>query len=243
MHCKDHVEVYKLCLAAFAQTVPLLTEWICMFPRVAMRVTSGFTTTAAVLLAAGQTTAVDVGNSKHCTYPSLYNATLAQLTYGLESGCFTSVDLVKAYLARIDEVNDKLHAVIVTNPDALSIAAQLDAERANGHRRGQLHGIPMMVKDNIATLDKMDTTAGSYALVGARVPRDSTMVAKLRASGAVILGKSNLSQFANFRSINSTEGWSSVAGQTYGPSYPNHDPYVRCHPCQGRHRAVHFDID
>ncbi|KAH8901079.1 amidase signature enzyme [Thozetella sp. PMI_491] len=152
-------------------------------------------------------------------------ATLKDLTGGLESGCFTSVDLVKAYLARIDEVNDRLHAVIVTNPDAVDIATALDADRASGHIRGPLHGIPILVKDNIATFDKMDNTAGSYALVGAKVPRDSPTVAKLRAGGAVLLGKTNLSQWAAYRASNSTWGWSSVGGQTYGPYYTNQDPY------------------
>ncbi|KAL1855192.1 hypothetical protein VTK73DRAFT_8628 [Phialemonium thermophilum] len=164
-------------------------------------------------------------NGTTCTYPKLYDAKLEDLTGGLESGCFTSVDLVKTYLARIDEVNDQLHAVLEVNPDALDIAAQLDAERAAGHTRGPLHGIPILVKDNIATCDKMNNTAGSYALLGAKVPRDSPTVAKLRAAGAVILGKTNLSQWAQYRSNNGTSGWSSVGGQVYGPYYPHEDPY------------------
>jgi amidase len=97
-------------------------------------------------------------------------------------------------------------------------------ERANGSIRGPLHGIPIIIKNNIATMDKMNNTAGSYSLLGATVPRDSTMAAKLRAAGVVILGKSNLSQWANFRSANSSNGWSAYGGQVTGAYYPNMDP-------------------
>jgi amidase len=94
------------------------------------------------------------------------------------------------------------------NPDALNIARNLDALRAKGIVYGPLHGIPILIKNNIATMDKMNNTAGSYALLGAKVPRDSGMAAKLRKAGAVILGKTNLSQWANFRSDNTSNGWS-----------------------------------
>lgn len=114
--------------------------------------------------------------------------------------------------------------VNVINPDAVTIATQLDVERANGQTRGPLHGIPIMIKDNIATNDQMSNTGGSFALVGAKVPRDSTVASKLRAAGAIILGKANLSQWANYRSDNSSNGWSSVGGQTYGAYYPDQDP-------------------
>lgn len=110
------------------------------------------------------------------------------------------------------------------NPSALSIATMLDAERANGTIRGPLHGIPILIKNNIATRDAMNNTAGSYALLGAQVPRDSTMADKLRKAGAVILGKANLSQWANFRSTNSSNGWSAHGGQTYAAYYPDQDP-------------------
>ena len=163
-----------------------------------------------------------------CTLPSLYSASIEELNSGLENKCFTSTDLVGAYLSRIEEVNDDLHAVIEINPDALEIAASLDAERGNGTVRGPLHGIPILVKDNIATFDQMNNTAGSFALLGAKVPRDSGTVAKLRAAGAIILGKTNMSQWAMYRSTNTTSGWSSRGGQTYGPFYPNMDPYVCC---------------
>ncbi|KAI1769724.1 glutamyl-tRNA amidotransferase subunit A [Hypoxylon cercidicola] len=156
-------------------------------------------------------------------YPLLGDATIDTLQAGFNGGHFTSVDLVKAYLKRIEEV-DSLNPVIETNPDALAIAAELDAERSAGIIRGPLHGIPILIKENIATNDKMNTTSGSYALLGAKVPRDSTVARKLRDSGAVILGKSNLSQWANFRSVDTTNGWSSMGGQTYGPYYPGQDP-------------------
>ena len=100
------------------------------------------------------------------------------------------------------QVNGTFHAVTELNPDALRIAATLDAERANGTVKGPLHGIPILIKNNIATMDKMNNTAGSYALLGAKVPRDSGVAANLRKAGAIILGKTGLSQWANYRSDN-----------------------------------------
>ena len=157
-------------------------------------------------------------------FPSLIDADLEDLKIGLERGIFTSVDLVKTYEARIAEVNSTLHMVTELNPDALSIAADLDAQRAKGNILGPLHGIPILIKNNIATYDKMGNSVGSWALVGATVSRDSTMAAKLRKAGAIILGKTNLSQWANYRSGNSSNGWSSHGGQTYGAYYPGQDP-------------------
>jgi amidase len=157
-------------------------------------------------------------------FPPLIEATTEDLINGLESGLFTSVDLVNAYIARIMEVNSTLKMVTELNPDALSIAATLDAERKNGTTHGPLHGIPILIKNNIATKDKMNNTAGSYALLGAKVPRDSTMAKKLRQAGAVILGKTNLSQWANYRSDNTSNGWSAYGGQTEGAYYPKQDP-------------------
>lgn len=110
------------------------------------------------------------------------------------------------------------------NPDAVAIAEQLDNERMNGTSRGPLHGIPILIKNNIATADQMNNTAGSWSLVGAKVPRDSQVARKLREAGVVILGKTNLSQWANYRSNNSTNGWSAYGGQVYGAFYPNQDP-------------------
>ena len=158
------------------------------------------------------------------TFPSLLDVDLEDLVTGLESGLFTSVDLVKAYSARITEVNSTLHMVTELNPDAHSIAARADALRANGTVLGPLHGIPILIKNNIATMDQMNNTAGSWSLVGAKVPRDSTMAANLRKAGAVILGKTNLSQWANYRSDNSSNGWSAYGGQTYAAYYPHQDP-------------------
>jgi amidase len=158
-------------------------------------------------------------------FPGLLDATLDDLRHGLDSGAFTSVDLVNAYIARIKETNDDLRAVIEINPDALHIASQLDKDlHRHGAYRGPLHGIPILVKDNIATDDEMNNTAGSYALLGAKVPEDSTVVDKLRKAGAIILGKTNLSQWASFRGVNSTNGWSAYGGQTVGAYYEGHDP-------------------
>ncbi|OCT46862.1 putative amidase [Cladophialophora carrionii] len=157
-------------------------------------------------------------------FPPLIEATTEDLVRGLESGLFTSVDLVEAYISRILEVNSTLHMVTQLNPDALSIAAQLDSQRARGNVLGPLHGIPILIKNNIATADAMDNTAGSYALAGAKVPRDSTIAAKLRKAGAIILGKTNLSQWANYRSYNTSNGWSAIAGQTVGAYFPGQDP-------------------
>lgn len=157
-------------------------------------------------------------------FPPLIEATLDDLVWGLDTGLFTSVDLVNAYTARILEVNSTLRMVTELNPDALSIAAGLDSERASGASRGPLHGIPILIKNNIATDDEMNNTAGSYALLGAKVPSDSTVAAKLRKAGAVLLGKTNLSQWANYRSDNTSNGWSAYGGQTEGAYYPGQDP-------------------
>lgn len=159
------------------------------------------------------------------SFPSLIDATTEDVIVGFESGLFTSVDLTTAYIARINEVNGSLHAITQLNPYALDIAKQLDEERANGTVRGPLHGIPILIKNNIATFnDSMNNTAGSYSLAGAEVPRDSTIADKLRKAGAVILGKANLSQWANYRSDNSSNGWSAIGGQVIGPYYADQDP-------------------
>ncbi len=144
----------------------------------------------------------------------------------LASGDLSTLELTEAYLRRIARVDQVLHAVIETNPAALDIAARRDAERRAGRVRGPLHGIPVLVKDNIATNDAMETTAGSLALVGSRVPRDARVVARLRAAGAVVLGKANLSEWANFRGVRPKavidaglhlNGWSARGGFTRNP--------------------------
>jgi amidase len=135
---------------------------------------------------------------------------IAQLSTGMVSGEYTARSITQAYLDRIaalDHQGPMLHHVIETNPDALSIAESLDAERRAGKIRGPLHGIPVLVKDNIDSADRMTTTAGSLALEGSRSLRDATVVAKLRAAGAIVLGKTNLSEWANFRSTHSSSGW------------------------------------
>ncbi|EMD64536.1 hypothetical protein COCSADRAFT_171597 [Bipolaris sorokiniana ND90Pr] len=158
------------------------------------------------------------------SFPSLLDATADELATGLDTGAFTSLDLVQAYVGRIIEVNKTLHMVVEINPDAWSIAKQLDEERASGKSRGPLHGLPVLIKNNIATADEMNNTAGSWSLIGAKVPRDATVAAKLRKAGAIILGKTNLSQWANYRSSNSSNGWSAQGGQTYGAYFPGQDP-------------------
>jgi amidase len=147
-------------------------------------------------------------------------ATIADLQAQLQSGRLTSVALTAAYVQRIQEVDQagpRLNAVIELNPDAAALAWALDQERKAGRVRGPLHGIPVLLKDNIATADKMQTTAGSLALVGTRPPYDAPLVAQLRAAGAVILGKTNLSEWANFRGEKSVSGWSARGGQTRNP--------------------------
>lgn len=158
------------------------------------------------------------------TFPPLIEATLEDIMTGLEMGLFTSVDLVNAYTARILEVNSTLKAVTEINPDAVTIAAEADAQRARGDVLGPLHGVPILLKNNIATNDGMSNTAGSYALLGATVPEDSTVASKLRKAGAILLGKTNLSQWANWRSSNSSNGWSAYGGQTEAAYYPGQDP-------------------
>ena len=135
-------------------------------------------------------------------------------------GELTSRDLVERYLQRItslDTTGPALHAVLETNPDALDIAASLDAERRAGKTRGPMHGIPVLVKDNIDTADRMHTTAGSEALVDAPPTRDAFVVERLRAAGAIVLGKANLTEWANFRSTHASSGWSARGGQARNP--------------------------
>src|SRR6185312_11538954 len=150
----------------------------------------------------------------------LLEATIDQLQNGMAGGTYTSVGITRLYLKRIADIDKKgpaLNAVIELNPDALSIAAALDAERKAGKIRGPLHGIPVLIKDNIDCGDKMMTTAGSLALEGHHAAKDAFIVRRLRLAGAVLLGKTNLSEWANFRSTRSTSGWSSRGGQTKNP--------------------------
>ncbi|HEY2682661.1 MAG TPA: amidase [Steroidobacteraceae bacterium] len=150
----------------------------------------------------------------------LNEATVAQLQSAMAAGKLSSESLTKYYLSRIlalDQNGPGVNAVIELNPDALAIARQMDDMRRHGVVLGPLHGIPVLIKDNIDTGDRQQTSAGSFALVGMPAPRDSTVAKNLRAGGAVILGKTNLSEWANFRSFESISGWSGRGGQTNNP--------------------------
>ena len=142
----------------------------------------------------------------------------------MDTGQLTSRELTRAYLQRIRELNPTLHAVIETEPSAFGIAARLDVERRAGRVRGPLHGIPVLVKDNVATADHTGTTAGSLALQGSRVPSDAPIVARLRDAGAVVFGKANLSEWANFRGFAPFNGWSVRGGFTRDPYLLDLDP-------------------
>ena len=154
----------------------------------------------------------------------LEEATLDELQRRMQTGEETSRTLTEKYLERIRVLDPTLHAVLETNPDALGDASVLDAERRVGNIRGPLHGIPVLLKDNIATTGRMHTTAGSVALLEAPVPREALLVGRLRAAGAVVLGKTNLSEWANFRSTHSSSGWSGRGGQCRNPYVLDRSP-------------------
>jgi amidase len=157
---------------------------------------------------------------------NLEEATLVNLQEGLATSRWTSVQLVEKYIARINEIDKngpRLNSIIELNPDAAAIAAALDRERKEKGVRGPLHGIPILIKDNIDTGDKMMTSAGSLALADS-APKDAELVTRLRSAGAVILGKTNLSEWANFRSSHSTSGWSGRGGQTRNPYALDRNP-------------------
>lgn len=154
----------------------------------------------------------------------LNEETIASLQVKMEKGALTAEAIVKMYLDRIANVDSSLHSIIEINPDALIIARELDEERKNGKVRGPLHGIPVVIKDNIDTADKMATTAGSLALEGNIAPEDAPIVSRLREAGAILLGKSNLSEWANFRSTRSSSGWSGRGGQVRNPYLLDRSP-------------------
>ncbi|MFL6214074.1 MAG: amidase [Blastocatellia bacterium] len=154
-------------------------------------------------------------------------ATVADLQSAMQSGKHTARSIAESYLARIDEIDKRgaaVNSIIELNPDALAITDALDRERKAKGSRGPLHGIPVLIKDNIDTADKMMTTAGSLALLGSTPSKDAFIVERLRAAGAVILGKTNLSEWANFRSTHSTSGWSGRGGQTRNPYALDRNP-------------------
>jgi amidase len=157
----------------------------------------------------------------------LNEATIDVLQQKMQQGVYTARSITELYLKRIEQIDKAgpgLHAVLEVNPDALAIADQLDKERKAGTVRSAMHGIPVLVKDNIDTGDKMMTTAGSLALVGHRAAQDAFIIAQLRKAGAVLLGKTNLSEWANFRSTRSTSGWSSRGRQTKCPYILDRNP-------------------
>ena len=162
----------------------------------------------------GQTRAMD-----------LEEATIGDLQLGMKTGSMSSASIAAWYIARIKSHDRSTNSIIEINPDALAIAAELDRERKAGKLRGPLHGIPVVLKDNIDTADKMKTTAGSLALMDAPVPkRDAFLVEQLRRAGAVVLAKTNLSEWANFRSTAATSGWSGRGGQTRNPYILDRNP-------------------
>lgn len=182
--------------------------------------------------------AVRVAPAASHSHFDLEEATIADLTTRMESGKDTAASLTQKYLARIqslDKGGSGVNSVIELNPDAARIAADLDRERKQKGSRGPLHGIPVLIKDNIDSGDRMMTTAGSMALAGTSAPRDAFIVERLRAAGAVLLGKTNLSEWANFRSTHSVSGWSGRGGQTRNPYALDRNP---CGSSSGSGAAV-----
>jgi amidase len=165
----------------------------------------------------------------------LNEITIGELQKKMESGELNAVQICDKYLERIKLVDPILKSAIEINPDAIEIARSLDEERKAGNIRGPLHGIPIMIKDNIDTFDKMQTTAGSLALAGNIANVDAFIVKKLRDAGAVLLGKTNLSEWANFRSTNSSSGWSGRGGQVRNPYCNDRSP---CGSSSGTGTAV-----
>jgi amidase len=193
------------------------------------------------ILVAGSWAAAGSGASQVPAF-ELDEATIAQLQQQMRDGRYTAAQLVELYsrrIASIDRDGPALRSVIEMNPDAASIAASLDAERRAGRVRGPLHGIPVLIKDNIDTGDRMMTTAGSLALEGAGAPRDAFVVERLRAAGAVLLGKTNLSEWANIRSTRSTSGWSARGGQVRNPYVLDRNP---CGSSSGTGSAISANL-
>lgn len=190
--------------------------------------------TGVGMMASRSVFASGLGNSTAAV--ELEEATVADLQTAMASGQTTARKITEGYLARIADVDKKLNSIIELNPDALAIADRCDAERKAGKALGPLHGIPILLKDNIDTADKMHTTAGSLALVDAPTPKqDAFLVGRLREAGAVVLGKTNLSEWANFRSSKSSSGWSGRGGQTHNPYILDRNP---CGSSSGSGSAV-----
>ena len=204
---------------------------------------AGFTT----LLVTGCTSSTKKNEDSVSTEDSneafeLDEETIGSLREKLTSGKYTSEQLVQLYLKRIEAVDKngpQLNSVIEINPDAVTIAIAMDKELKSGKSRGPLHGIPVLIKDNIDTADKMQTTAGSLAMAGNIASKDAFVVKKLREAGAIIIGKTNLSEWANFRSTQSCSGWSSRGGQTKNPYILDHNP---CGSSAGSGTAVSANL-
>lgn len=170
----------------------------------------------------------------------LAEMTIQDLQEAMQKGELLALDIASHYLERIDDVDPQLNSMIEINPDALDLAGRMDQERKAGKVRGPLHGIPFVLKDNIDTADKMKTTAGSLALLGAPAPtRDAFIAERLREAGAVLLGKTNLSEWANFRSTNSVSGWSGRGGQTRNPYILDRNP---CGSSSGTGSAISANL-
>ena len=168
--------------------------------------------------------------------------TIADLQAAMTSGKYSAHSIAKKYLERIDDIDKHgpmVNSVIELNPDALTIASEMDRERKADRVRGPLHGIPVLIKDNIDTHDRMMTTAGSLALAGSIAPKDATVAKKLRDAGAVIIGKTNLSEWANFRSSHSSSGWSGRGGQTKNPYVLDRNP---CGSSSGTGAAISANL-
>jgi amidase len=180
----------------------------------------GVSATVLPALAAAREIAIPAPPAPDVPAFELDEISISELQDGMKSGKFTARSIAEKYLARIDQIDKQgpaINSIIELNPDALAAAEAMDKERQAGKVRGPLHGIPILIKDNIDTADGMMTTAGSLALVGSKPPHDSTVARKLREAGAVILGKTNLSEWANIRSSHSTSGWSGRGGLTRNP--------------------------
>jgi amidase len=189
-------------------------------------------------LAGGSEIAAAAGSQAQPNPFELDEVTIMDLQAGMASGKYSAYSITEKYLWRIEEIDKRgpvVASVIEINPEAPAIAAALDKERQAGKVRGPLHGIPVLIKDNIDTADRMQTTAGSLALLGSRPTRDSFVAQKLREAGAVILGKTNLSEWANIRSAHSTSGWSGRGAQTRNPYALDRNP---CGSSSGSGAAV-----
>lgn len=207
-----------ICILSLANSLPL-TGAALKTPDMYRRSFLKNTALASLALTAAPSQyAATAASGRHSTLTgSIEEASISELQKQLKSGQLSSAALTAAYMERIaalDKTGPKLNAIIELNPDAMEIAAKMDKERMEGKTRGPLHGIPFLVKDNMDTADKMMTTAGSLALMGNVASRDAHVVKLLRDAGVVLLGKSNLTEWSNFRSYRAVSGWSSRGGQT-----------------------------